>query len=33
VIDLASLRTRLADARLRPVGLRRIVAGRDALDA
>jgi glycerol-1-phosphate dehydrogenase [NAD(P)+] len=33
VIDLAALRTRLADADLRPVGLRRIVAGRDALDA
>ena len=33
MIDLAALRTRLADARLRPVGLRRIVAGRDALDA
>lgn len=33
MIDLASLRLRLAGADLRPVGLRRIVAGRDALDA
>ncbi len=33
MIDLASLRIRLAGANLRPVGLRRIVAGRDALDA
>jgi glycerol-1-phosphate dehydrogenase [NAD(P)+] len=33
VIDLAALRIRLAGADLRPVGLRRIVAGRNALDA
>jgi glycerol-1-phosphate dehydrogenase [NAD(P)+] len=33
VIDLGALRIRLADADLRPVGLRRIVTGRDALDA
>lgn len=32
MIDLASLRIRLADADLRPIGLRRIVTGRDALD-
>jgi glycerol-1-phosphate dehydrogenase [NAD(P)+] len=33
VIDLAALRTRLAGAHLRPIGLSRIVAGLDALDA